>query len=142
MVLDKTGTLTEDGLQVFGFRKLKGADVNTLESAGAGKPAVEFDRFHEQLEFLTPEDHGASYFQSNETYSKCKNRQQIKLLEAMGACHQITYVQGELIGDPLDVRMFEATNWILNEDQIERKSDDQEIPLVRVHPEIPSVDSK
>ena len=87
MVLDKTGTLTEDGLQVFGFRNLKGADVNALESAGAGKPAVEFDRFHEQLQFLIPEDHGASYFQSNETYKKCKNRQQIKLLEAMGACH-------------------------------------------------------
>lgn len=116
MVLDKTGTLTEDGLQVFGFRNLKGADVNTLESAGAGKSLVEFDRFHEQLQFLIPEDQGASYFQSNEAYSKCKNRQQIKLLEAMGACHQITYVKGELIGDPLDVRMFEATKWILNED--------------------------
>lgn len=60
----------------------------------------------------------------------------------MGACHQITYVQGELIGDPLDVRMFEATKWILNEDQIDRKSDDQEIPLVRVVPEIPLDDSK
>lgn len=101
---------------MFGFRNLKGAEVNKLESAGAGKSAVEFDRFHEQLQSLIPEDLGASYYQSNEGYSKCKNRQQIKLLEAMGACHQITYVQGELIGDPLDVRMFEATKWILNEE--------------------------
>jgi cation-transporting ATPase 13A3/4/5 len=28
MVLDKTGTLTEDGLQVFGFRSLKGATIS------------------------------------------------------------------------------------------------------------------
>jgi cation-transporting ATPase 13A3/4/5 len=33
MVLDKTGTLTEDGLQVYGFRKLKGADVNVVETS-------------------------------------------------------------------------------------------------------------
>jgi P-type E1-E2 ATPase len=87
MVLDKTGTLTEDGLQVYGFRRLKGADVNTLEGAAGGKPAVEFDRFHEQIEFLTPEDHGAEYFLNNQSYNQCKNRQSIKLLEAMGSCH-------------------------------------------------------
>lgn len=91
MVLDKTGTLTEDGLQVYGFRKLKGADVNALQGS-SDKPAVEFDRFHEQIEFLTPEDHGAEYFLNNQTYNACKNRQQVKLLEAMGSCHQITYV--------------------------------------------------
>lgn len=142
MVLDKTGTLTEDGLQVYGFRKLKGADVNALEGAAGGKPAVEFDRFHEQIEFLTPEDHGAEYFLNNQTYNACKNRQQVKLLEAMGSCHQITYVQGELIGDPLDVRMFQATKWKLNEEVIERKSENEEIPLVRMAPEIFSLTSK
>jgi cation-transporting P-type ATPase 13A2 len=61
MVLDKTGTLTEDGLQVYGYRRLKGADVNNIEGSAA-KASVEFDRFHEQTEFLLPEDHGASYF--------------------------------------------------------------------------------
>ena len=29
----------------------------------------------------------------------------------MASCHAITYVNGELIGDPLEVRMFEQTNW-------------------------------
>ena len=54
----------------------------------------------------------------------------------MGSCHQITYVKGELIGDPLDVRMFQATKWVLNEDIIERVSEDQEIPLAKMWPEI------
>lgn len=27
-------------------------------------------------------------------------------LEGLASCHSITYVNGELIGDPLDVKMF------------------------------------
>ena len=34
----------------------------------------------------------------------------------MSACHSITYVNGELIGDPLDVKMFQSTKWDLDED--------------------------
>jgi cation-transporting ATPase 13A3/4/5 len=33
----------------------------------------------------------------------------------MASCHSITYVSGVLIGDPLDVKMFQATNWTLEE---------------------------
>jgi hypothetical protein len=33
----------------------------------------------------------------------------------MASCHSITYVDDDLIGDPLDVKMFEATNWTLEE---------------------------
>jgi magnesium-transporting ATPase (P-type) len=36
-------------------------------------------------------------------------------LEAMASTHAITYVNESLVGDPLDVKMFEATNWILDE---------------------------
>ena len=28
---------------------------------------------------------------------------------AMAACHSLTYIDGELSGDPLDLKMFEAT---------------------------------
>jgi hypothetical protein len=31
---------------------------------------------------------------------------QTLFLESLSACHAITYVEGELIGDPLDVKMF------------------------------------
>lgn len=33
----------------------------------------------------------------------------------MASTHAITYVDERLIGDPLDVRMFEATKWQLDE---------------------------
>ena len=36
-------------------------------------------------------------------------------LESLACCHSITYVNNELIGDPLDVKMFQSTNWVLEE---------------------------
>ena len=35
--------------------------------------------------------------------------------EAMASCHSITYINGELLGDPLDIKMFECTKWDLDE---------------------------
>ncbi|XP_070810736.1 polyamine-transporting ATPase 13A3-like [Pituophis catenifer annectens] len=34
---------------------------------------------------------------------------------AMAACHSLTTLEGRLSGDPLDLKMFEATGWILEE---------------------------
>ena len=39
----------------------------------------------------------------------------IVLNEAMASCHSLTYINEELLGDPLDIKMFESTNWILDE---------------------------
>ena len=35
--------------------------------------------------------------------------------EVMASCHAITYVENDLIGDPLEIKMFESTKWILDE---------------------------
>ena len=35
----------------------------------------------------------------------------------MASCHSITRVNGEMIGDPLEVKMFESTGWILEESE-------------------------
>lgn len=35
---------------------------------------------------------------------------------AMATCHSIKIVQGELLGDPMDLKMFEATGWLIEED--------------------------
>ena len=34
------------------------------------------------------------------------------LLEAMATCHSLTIIEGHLTGDPLDLIMFEATDWV------------------------------
>ena len=43
-----------------------------------------------------------------------KNRG-VLFVEAMTSCTAVTYVNGSLVGDPLDVKMFESTGWILDE---------------------------
>jgi cation-transporting ATPase 13A2 len=52
-------------------------------------------------------------------------------LESVASCHSITYVNGELIGDPLDVKMFEATNWVLDEPSNDAKIDELVLAYVR-----------
>ena len=34
------------------------------------------------------------------------------MLAAMATCHSLTVIDGTLTGDPLDLKMFEATNWV------------------------------
>lgn len=34
---------------------------------------------------------------------------------AMACCHSLTIIDGEIIGDPMDMKMFEATHWDLDE---------------------------
>lgn len=40
------------------------------------------------------------------------------LVRGMAVCHSLTIISGVLSGDPLDVKMFEATGWILEEPEI------------------------
>lgn len=34
------------------------------------------------------------------------------LVQALASCHSLTSIQGELKGDPLDLKMFEFTQWV------------------------------
>lgn len=35
------------------------------------------------------------------------------LLRGMAACHSLTQIGGNVVGDPLDMKMFESTGWVL-----------------------------
>ena len=48
---------------------------------------------------------------------RIRNSPSTVLAEAMASCTAITYVNDKLVGDPLDVQMFEATGWVLDESQ-------------------------
>lgn len=34
------------------------------------------------------------------------------LIQALASCHSLTSIQGQLKGDPLDLKMFEFTQWV------------------------------
>ena len=35
-----------------------------------------------------------------------------RVVSAMATCHSLTIIDEELAGDPIDVKMFEATGWV------------------------------
>ncbi|XP_047486397.1 polyamine-transporting ATPase 13A3-like isoform X3 [Penaeus chinensis] len=53
-----------------------------------------------------------------------------QLVACLATCHSLTYVHGELTGDPLDVKMFEATKWTLEEAAPGSANFDQVTPTV------------
>ncbi|KAI0766872.1 Ca-transporting ATPase [Trametes elegans] len=46
------------------------------------------------------------------------SRDKANFLHALTTCHSLKMVAGEVIGDPLDVKMFEFTKWTLEEGQV------------------------
>ena len=58
------------------------------------------------------------------------------LLRCMAACHGLTRVNDELIGDPLDLKMFASTGWVLQEPPEDERVDSVVPP--RVFPPIPT----
>ena len=40
---------------------------------------------------------------------------QSPILICLSTCHSLTLIDNELVGDPLDIKMFQSTNWQLEE---------------------------
>lgn len=89
MCFDKTGTLTEDGLDVLGVHTVD-AETGLLSTLNSTV---------DQISGNLSDEHPVSP----------------SVLYSMTTCHSIRLVDGELIGDPLDLKMFEFTRWILEE---------------------------
>lgn len=108
LCFDKTGTLTEDGLDVLGVRVVH-------------RPAMRFSDVHEDAQMLLP---GASY----EMDPTVDYRIHQAILYTMATCHSLREVDGELLGDPLDVKMFEFTDWRFEEMGQKAGDDDEGAP--------------
>lgn len=94
MCFDKTGTLTEEGLDVLGVRVVSTQNksfIGTLTDPGT---LTESDGI--------PED-------------GINNRK--AALFTMATCHSLRSVDGELVGDPMDLKMFEFTRWSFEESE-------------------------
>ncbi|KAM3620287.1 uncharacterized protein V6R79_021142 [Siganus canaliculatus] len=55
-----------------------------------------------------------SFHQSEENAYK-ENLVKSQFVACMATCHSLTKIEGLLSGDPLDLKMFEATGWVLEE---------------------------
>ena len=65
---------------------------------------------------------------------KTRDSNSTLMVEAMASCTAITYVNEKLVGDPLDVQMFEATGWILDENEQDNVSFSDQLVIAKVYP--------
>lgn len=98
---DKTGTLTEDNLS---FNKV----VPLIEDkCQFGRP---FDEEVMQTDSKQVERDHHLMLDSGD-YSP--------LMICLASCHSLTIIDQKIIGDPLDLQMFEATGWVLEEPDVD-----------------------
>ena len=104
LVFDKTGTLTEDHLDIKGFVTTKINSNNKFE----------FNNFIENCE--KESDIIIEHFKNRDKGNKNRNKDLLQYyIECLACCHCLTYVKEKLIGDPIDVKMFESVGWIMKE---------------------------
>ncbi|KAF7728451.1 hypothetical protein EC973_006131 [Apophysomyces ossiformis] len=92
MCFDKTGTLTEEGLDIHGIRAVTRKSDDKRYFEGERQSVGEIDVSEDNDTTTLP-----------------------KIFRTMTTCHSLKIVNGELVGDPLDLKMFEFTGWDLEE---------------------------
>lgn len=100
---DKTGTLTDEGLSVHGFRVV----------AVKAEKLVRFKKLRMSVNELGVK----GMYSAVEEYEEKKGSASALFVEALASCHSLTKVNGKLIGDPLDLEMFRASEWMLDESE-------------------------
>lgn len=99
---DKTGTLTEEGLDVLGVHIAQNGKFSGLLAESLTiLPRASFER-----------DPLMNY-NINKT-----------ILYTMATCHSLRLIENELVGDPLDLKMFQFTEWSFEEGEQERNPEE------------------
>ena len=104
MVFDKTGTLTEEGMDVLGV-------CFVIKNHKEDDP----DMFSEMITSVESFNFTCETNQKVSSSGTPKNLSNHLILTAMSTCHSIKLVHGEMIGDPLDLKMFQYTGCIIGE---------------------------
>ena len=99
MCFDKTGTLTEDGLDVLGVQL----------SQATGVKGQRFGELLRDIRQVFPK------FSLNDCSSPLDFKSRNFFMSLL-TCHSLRSVDGNLLGDPLDFKMFQFTGWSFEED--------------------------
>ena len=107
IVFDKTGTLTEEHVEMKGYLPIKYNQSNNK---------FEFSNYMKEI--VNCSKTIVSHYKKKINVPNFKNIDiDLKQLfvECLATCHNLTLVKGELIGDPIDIKMLEGVGWILRE---------------------------
>jgi cation-transporting ATPase 13A3/4/5 len=126
IVLDKTGTLTEENVEMKGYLPVKYNQTNNkFEFSNYMKEVVNCSKTivsHYKKKINVP------------NYKNIDNDLKQLYIECLATCHNVTLVKGELIGDPIDRKMLEGVGWILRENFDDNKNGDKAYdPLVQAY---------
>jgi len=134
MCFDKTGTLTEDGLDLMGVRPVF-FDKNS-KTLKFSKLIQETEQLNKKLDQTNRNIELANYVSIEKKsdrgsiYEKTHLFPSEQLLEIMAVCHSLTFVKDKMIGDPLDLKMFESTKWVFEEND-QQKYDSLVLAVVK-----------
>ncbi|CEG80570.1 hypothetical protein RMATCC62417_14887 [Rhizopus microsporus] len=88
---DKTGTLTKEGLEFYGAKPIK--DVNDIMKQRQDGVKPEFDRHIAKVQDIP------------------------RLMQiGLASCHAVTILNGQFIGNPVDIEMFRSSKWKLSDE--------------------------
>ena len=116
-VLDKTGTLTEEKLELFGFQisRLYHDNNSNLFFDVIEKDSELINNVHKDFWNIyckNPHDKTFSNYKTN------LENNAIFFLECLATCHTIENISGETIGNSIDKRIFDNIDWNLNKSGI------------------------
>lgn len=110
-VFDKTGTLTEDHLNIASFLPV------SFYQTPNGNIRIKFSNEINDIEIKAKAIFEYYKQKKSNPESKIPKREITELfIECLACCQSATKVKGNLIGDPIDVEMFQSTGWDLVED--------------------------
>ncbi|KAH8733206.1 hypothetical protein GQ44DRAFT_697072 [Phaeosphaeriaceae sp. PMI808] len=112
---DKTGTLTEEGLDVLGVRVVD-------------RPRMRFSELlADSFDILPSSQHDRDPTVEYATHKA--------ILYTMATCHSLRKIDDELVGDPLDVKMFDFTGWSYEEGE-QRSGSNEDDPEQKLSPSV------
>ena len=112
-VFDKTGTLTEDHLDIEGYIPLIPLNDKFI-----------FGKFINDSKEMANDVYN---FVKNKGNNNNNNDESFKMeikklfIECLACCQGITKVNDKIIGDPIDVKMFEGIDWVLYENVVDKQ---------------------
>ena len=127
-VFDKTGTLTEDHLDIYAYLPV------TMSSKKNEDEVEDKKNFFFGKETKSVKEMAQSSYQYYKNKLKDPSKKSAKkemeqlFIECLACCQGATMVNNKLIGDPIDVEMFEATGWTLVEDAGDPENYNPKIP--------------
>ncbi|KAF1850865.1 P-type ATPase-like protein [Cucurbitaria berberidis CBS 394.84] len=113
---DKTGTLTEEGLDVLGVRVVE-------------RPRNRFSELLADPYDILP----GSQHDRDPTVEYLAHK---TILYTMATCHSLRKIDEELLGDPLDVKMFDFTGWSYEEGEQKSGNPGDDDPEQKLSPSV------